>query len=243
MSIENDSGRDCGLNRRRMRYAPTVLRNIPRRNDFLSWLVLMQHYGMPTRLLDWTENPLIAAYFSVCENQYDDGEFWAMFPCALNESHESEELSSCVAIKEHPVVKYLAAQPMFSGNEEDLAKGRDLGKIPIHPVAVQYPMVISRMNSQYSTFTIHPKPRKGCSIPELLTDERNLVRYIIPAKCKQALLSNLRSLGVNWRTIFQDIEYISKDIKFRYNEYFIENCIYTKSNLSDPPHCAGIHSD
>ncbi len=122
------------------RYAPTVLRNIPRRNDFLSWLVLMQHYGMPTRLLDWTENPLIAAYFSVCENQYDDGEFWAMFPCALNESHESEELSSCVAIKEHPVVKYLAAQPMFSGNEEDLAKRRDLGKIPIHPVAVQYPM-------------------------------------------------------------------------------------------------------
>ncbi len=34
------------------------------------WLAVAQHYGLPTRFLDWSYNPLIAAYFAV-EEEYD----------------------------------------------------------------------------------------------------------------------------------------------------------------------------
>lgn len=46
------------------------------RNDW-DWLAVGQQYGLPTRLLDWTDNPLVACFFAINESMQDDGVIYA----------------------------------------------------------------------------------------------------------------------------------------------------------------------
>jgi len=48
------------------------------------WLFLMQHHRLPTRLLDWTENPLVGLYFALDKPSGVDGAVWCLDPIALN---------------------------------------------------------------------------------------------------------------------------------------------------------------
>ena len=60
--------------------------NAPQRYDRASWLTLMQHYGLPTRLLDWSESPLVALYFALSSDKdaKTDAAVWVLNPMELN---------------------------------------------------------------------------------------------------------------------------------------------------------------
>ncbi len=64
-------------------------------NNHLDELALMQHYGMPTRLMDVTENPLVALYFACISNPDMDGEVFAFasgYGAQLYSSYEEEAI-------------------------------------------------------------------------------------------------------------------------------------------------------
>jgi len=65
------------------RKAHLFLEHIPTEDDTFQWLAIMQHHGAPTRLLDFTWSPYVAAFFAL-ENAAGDSAIWAASPPALS---------------------------------------------------------------------------------------------------------------------------------------------------------------
>ena len=189
--------------------APSLYSNVPGKEDDLEWLILMQHHGAPTRLLDWTENILIALYFAVKDFPEDDGEIWTLFPLALNSKYGFWGMP----ISNNVFLQYLVKEVYYvKDKKKELAKSLKLSNILKYPLAFYPTLNFIRMIVQSSAFTIHPIPEGDNQIQDILGDKKNLARYIIPAKFKTILFKDLNSLGIKHYRLFPNLDSLSQDI-------------------------------
>jgi hypothetical protein len=85
---------EVSLLRSFMSQAESRSERCPRGDDLVGWLMFARHYGLPTRLLDWSYSPLVALYFASQEVKDDpdaDGCLWAIDSGGLNFSNAGPE--------------------------------------------------------------------------------------------------------------------------------------------------------
>jgi hypothetical protein len=183
-------------NHRFMQRAPSRFPNIPKNEEWWEWLSLMQHFGMPTRLLDWTESPLFACFFAVKDFVIDNGALFALNPYYLNMDQIDE---SILLLSTHDNVKEIA-EKAFCRDEAPI--DLILGVLPTESN--------ERIMVQLSVFTIHGSDRL---LEELPSHELFLYKFKIPHDSKIKIKNQLKDLGVRESNLFPDLEHLAIDTK------------------------------
>jgi hypothetical protein len=190
------------------------------RNTF-EQLVRMQHYSLPTRLLDLTHNPLVAIYFACKNLPSSDGHFVRLSVPKRRVRYFDSDTVSCVA-----------GLSNLTGNERDairhIASSKELpkshaGKRLLQFIRSEKPYFLPEIDIDdlKSIQVVRPKQSNRRIIAQQgafllfglvseLDDDNDfdidVIRTVIPRSAKQRLLKELDRININESTLFPEIE-------------------------------------
>ena len=179
--------------------APIYLDRLP--STDWEWLFLMQHYGLRTRLLDWTESSLIALYFALRKHAGKaDAAVWAMNPWWLNYQTFGE-----YALFAADDARVLGHAPLRDGQELK-------GKLPLAITPIR---ASARIAAQRGVFTIHGTERDALDrLAKCRGKERAcLRRLVIPNKYVVTISRELSIAGITESLIFPELSGLCREIK------------------------------
>ncbi len=199
-------------------YALPHLPTIP--NCDLAWLALGQHHGLPTRLLDWTENPLVALFFAVKEEVEHNAVVWA-----FSTTHVLIENERTLEALDKELLMSKKSKKDFSYLDND-----DLTK----PIYRYHPShTTNRITAQQGFFSIQSfwNATTGSLQLQSLEEQFGLYpdryegvsgiddpwgpwfkKYIVPVQYKLTIRRELDVLGMNHYAIFPDLEGLAKKL-------------------------------
>lgn len=173
-------------------------------------LAVAQHHGLPTRLLDWTVSPKVAAHFATYEEQhYDkDGVIWcvdvvearASLPAKLRKKL-SEERAFLFSIE---MLESIAS----------LAEFDKLGTRGIFALFFEPPSLDDRIINQGAIMSIMPGVH--LDLEEFLQRQKLCYRIIIPKKLKWEVRDKLDQDNVTERMLFPGLDGLSRWLKRYY---------------------------
>lgn len=193
------------------------LADVPDREQTDMWLFLAQHYGVPTRLIDWTEGALLGLYFAINQGR-PNPTVYMLNPRRLNELAGSKttfpNYPLTFAKKGGSFYVALAWQNRSLDAEQNTLVNYIGLNLDI-PLAFPATYQDQRMIAQRSCFTIHGTELK--SIQDILRENNIevtecLFEYKIESMEKSSLLRDLSVLGISAATIFPDLDHLAKDL-------------------------------
>lgn len=196
------------LTRFRQRSIPFLTQRI---DDDWELLFLMQHHGVPTRLLDWTENPYVALYFALtsCRTDpitglYPDCCVWSLDPIAWNRAVLDDITFSGGVL----VTSDRQLDSHKPGINETLFRRR--------PVAMYGSYNSPRIVAQRGAFTVFgsdiaPMESVKTGVPAINDDV--LSALTIPGGYVASMLKALSAIGYTDSVLFPDLDGLAREIK------------------------------
>ena len=171
-------------------------------------MILGQHHGLPTRLLDWSFSPLTSLHFALSENNLDDMDKHdcVVWRVDVHELHEMlpEKYQKVMKREKATVFSLRMLQAACTGPEEYDADMGDRAMLIVEP-----PSIEQRIINQYSFFSIVPSGMDR--VVDFLTERtQKTVRYIIKKELRWQARDLLDQLNISERIVYPGLDGLSK---------------------------------
>lgn len=169
-------------------------------------LFLMQHYGVPTRLLDWTENPFVAIYFalvSAAEAKSTDAAIWMCDPAAWNRG-ALDHISFKDGILDESSDQVRAYEPP-----------KPVDGTPMHPIMIYGSYNSPRIVAQRGGFALFgqgTEPMEKIYLSEKFSGNA-LQKIEIPHSKVAAIRLSLFRKGFTESVVFPDLDGLAKELR------------------------------
>ena len=179
-------------------------------------LFFMQHYRVPTRLLDWSGSPLVSMHFAVASIEIDkggnaksDAAIWVLNPVEWNNSAYADTgfTGGILSPKDGWLKRYDPSEVYTSTST-------------LPPVAMRGVHNSARIVAQQGFFTVFgSRPDSMEDIygrkinEEFQFPDGCLRKFVIPKNCVKKLQEEIFSLGVSESTIYPDLEGLAAELK------------------------------
>ncbi len=195
------------------RKAHLFLDHVPDEHDTFRWLALIQHHGAPTRLLDFTWSPYVAAFFAL-ENTSTDAAIWAVNTLALN----TRTLRLTIRGREHEIWGERVGPWNENAFEEYFIKNEHEFVIYGEPRSMN-----QRLIAQSGTFLIPSTHAE--SVAGLLGryPEEMLVKFRLKtAALREAAMLALYSMNVTYYSLFPGLDGLARSMGYEaeYNWWY-----------------------
>ncbi|MGQ3096253.1 MAG: FRG domain-containing protein [Roseateles sp.] len=182
----------------------------------LAWLSLMQHYGIPTRLIDFTESPYVALYFALESYQYPSGKALSIY--SLDYSAILKNSAAHIKSKDHGF-----DESSFSlWSRQDDIFDNTVDRFSYDIAWVTEPKLLNvRLDRQAGTFLL--SGNRNMKIGEILGSslykDVDMNKIEIPSELAPGLFALLRKMNITSKSIYGDLGGLAMAIKMEMQVY------------------------